>query len=92
MPTVGTPGAKIFLKMNPPPTLSTIDSFFIRHFMSLLSEVVDNSLPVTKVIQYGFQVGIEDVEEFADVMLSCYGVYFSGIRKLMTTTPQRKTR
>jgi len=92
VPTVNTSGAKIFLSRNPPPALDTIESFFMRHFMSLLSEVVNNALPVTRVIKYGHLVGIVDVEEFTDIMLTCYGTYFSGVSKIADVNRQRKKK
>jgi len=49
MPTYGTPGGNVFIDNNPPPTLDTIDSYFLKHFMTLLSE---DNMPITSVIMY----------------------------------------
>jgi hypothetical protein len=75
-------GSDVFMKMNPPPILDTIQSFYIRNFMTLLSEVNDRNLPVTRVMIYAQIMGMEDVMFFTDVMMECYAIYFSGIEKM----------
>lgn len=85
-------GADGFLKMNPPPILDTIESFYMSHFMALLSEVNDRSLPITRVILYAQMLGIEDINLFLNIMMDCYGVYFKGVNDMIKKTQGGKKK
>ena len=60
---------------NPPPILDTASSFFLRHFMTVLSEVVDRRLPVTRVMAYVKEIGFTNAQLMIDVIDGAYNVY-----------------
>jgi len=78
MPVYGIPGSKVFIDNNPPPTLDTIDSYFLKHFMTLLSE---DNMTITSVISYVKETGFTDTILMVNVINECYGVYRSELNK-----------
>jgi len=68
----------VFIDNNPPPALDTIDSYFLKHFMTLLSE---DSMPITSVISYVKETGFTDTKLMIDIINGCYGVYRSELNK-----------
>lgn len=76
--TVDSPGHQVFIDNNPPPDIDTITSFFLQHFMTLLSE---ENMPVTSVMQYVKEIGIRNTDLFIDVMMRAYGHYMSLVNK-----------
>ena len=74
MPAQETKGGKVFVDNNPPPVLDTIQSYFLKHFMILLSE---DSMPITRVMSYVKETGFTDTKLMIDIVNDCYG-YFSS--------------
>ena len=75
-PLANVPGGEIMLQNNPPPILNTAESFFLNHFMTVLSErTAHGSLPVTKVIEYAVYTGYEDTDFLVRVVNGIYSNY-----------------
>ena len=68
----------MFIDNNPPPALDAIDSYFLKHFMTLLSE---DSMPITSVISYVKETGFGDTILMIEVINSAFGVYRSELNK-----------
>lgn len=66
------------IKHNPAPAVDTNYSFFLKHFMILLSE---ENMPVTSIISYVKELGFHNTDLFIDVMMTLYGHYRSEMNK-----------
>lgn len=75
-PLSSVPGGEIMIENNPPPILNTAESYFLNHFMTVLSErTAHGSLPVTKVIQYALYTGYKDTDSLVRIINSVYSNY-----------------
>ena len=80
MPVQDRPRAvrKVFIDNNPQPDLDTVERYFAKHFMILLSE---DSMPITSVIAYVKETGFENTKLMIDIINDCYGHFSSELNQ-----------
>lgn len=73
----------MLLKNNPPPELGMHSSFYLKHFMNLLTESSNGAIPISKVYSYCDRWSINDWELFSEIILSSYDHFRSEMNDVM---------
>lgn len=62
----------MMLKNNPAPILSMRSSYYLKHFMNLLTEASNGHLPISKVYEYTDRWQISDWDYFTEIIMTCH--------------------
>lgn len=70
------------IERNPAPNLNTHASYYLKHFMNLLTEAGNGGIPLSKIYGYADRWRIDDWEHFSDVILRSYETFRSEMNEV----------